>query len=92
MEYKSKHNQGVVVPKLLLFSIHLMEFISPYWGMRLAAFFFSKPFRYERPEREVSIYKEAKKFTYKINKSSKRVACYRWEGSGPKILFVHGWS
>ena len=92
MENKSKHNQGVVVPKLLLFSIHLMEFISPYWGMRLAAFFFSKPFRYKRPEREVSIYKEAKKFSYKINKSSKRVACYRWEGSGPKILFVHGWS
>ena len=92
MKKKRKYNQGVVVPKALMLLIHFLEFLNPYWGMRLAAFFFSKPFRYKRPKRELPIFSRAQRSTYLVQKLNKTVCCYHWIGKGPKIVLVHGWS
>lgn len=92
MKKKRKYNQGVVVPKALMLLIHFLEFLNPYWGMRLAAFFFSKPFRYKRPKRELPILSRAQRSTYLVQKLNKTVWCYHWSGKGPKIVLVHGWS
>ena len=92
MKKKRKYNQGVVVPKALMLLIHFLEFLNPYWGMRLAAFFFSKPFRYKRPKREFPILSRAQRSTYLVQKLNKTVWCYHWSGKGPKIVLVHGWS
>lgn len=92
MKKKRKYNQGVVVPKALILLIHFLEFLNPYWGMRLAAFFFSKPFRYKRPKRELPILSRAQRSTYLVQKLNKTVWCYHWSGKGPKIVLVHGWS
>ena len=92
MKKKRKYNQGVVVPKALMLLIHFLEFLNPYWGMRLAAFFFSKPFRYKRPKRELPIFSRAQRSTYLVQKLNKTVWCYHWSGKGPKIVLVHGWS
>ena len=92
MKKKRKYNQGVVVPIALMLLIHFLEFLNPYWGMRLAAFFFSKPFRYKRPKRELPIFSRAQRSTYLVQKLNKTVWCYHWSGKGPKIVLVHGWS
>jgi pimeloyl-ACP methyl ester carboxylesterase len=92
MKKKRKYNQGVVVPKALMLLIYFLEFLNPYWGMRLAAFFFSKPFRYKRPKRELPIFSRAQRSTYLVQKLNKTVWCYHWSGKGPKIVLVHGWS
>jgi alpha-beta hydrolase superfamily lysophospholipase len=92
MKKKRKYNQGVVVPKALMLLIYFLEFLNPYWGMRLAAFFFSKPFRYKRPKREFPILSRAQRSTYLVQKLNKTVWCYHWSGKGPKIVLVHGWS
>ena len=92
MKKKRKYNQGVVVPKALMLLIHFLEFLNPYWGMRLAAFFFSKPFRYKRPKREFPILSRAQRSTYLVQKLNKTVWCYHWSRKGPKIVLVHGWS
>lgn len=92
MEKKRKNNQGIEIPSALIFLIHFFEFVNPNWGMRLAAFFFSKPFRYNRPAREIPIFEKAERSNFTIKKLNKTICCYRWKGKGPKIILVHGWS
>mgnify|MGYP000188310695 CR=1 FL=1 len=92
MEKKRNDNQGVEVPKALILIIHFLEYLNPYWGMRFAAFFFSKPFKYKRPKRELPILSRAQRSTHLVQKLNKTVSCYRWIGKGPKIILVHGWS
>ena len=92
MKKKRNDNQGLEVLKALILIIHFLEYLSPYWGMRFAAFFFSKPLKYKRPKRELPIFSKAQRSTHLVQKLNKRVSCYRWIGKGPKILLVHGWS
>ena len=92
MDKLRNDNQGVVLPKGFIFILKTLEFFHPYLGMRFAAFFFSKPFRYKMPSREAPILTKAKKNIILINDIQKRVVCYNWQGKGPKILLMHGWS
>ena len=92
MDKHRNDNQGVVLPKGFIFILKILEFFHPYLGMRFAAFFFSKPFRYKMPSREAPILTKAKKNIILINDIQKRVVCYNWQGKGPKILLMHGWS
>jgi pimeloyl-ACP methyl ester carboxylesterase len=92
MDKPRNDNQGIVLPPLFIYCLRVLEFLNPYLGMRLAAFFFSKPFRYQLPEREIPLLSEAQKSLVFIKNLTKSVYCYHWRGSGPKIMLMHGWS
>jgi len=92
MEKGKKDYQGINIPIALIYLLRFLNAIHPYLGMRLAVFFFSKPIKYKRPNRETPVFIQAKKFFFQSKSLNKRVNCYRWEGKGPKIILVHGWS
>jgi pimeloyl-ACP methyl ester carboxylesterase len=89
---KRKPSQGVVVPPVFKTILAFLQFISPYLGMRWAAYFFGRPKRYKLQPREISVFNKSRRFLLEIEPLKKKIICYHWEGSGPKILLVHGWS
>tara|TARA_A100001015_G_scaffold219688_1_gene247160 strand:+ start:644 stop:1507 length:864 start_codon:yes stop_codon:yes gene_type:complete len=92
MDKPRKDNQGIVLPFPFIFTLRFLEFINSYLGMRLAAFFFAKPFKYKIPQREIPVLSAAKKSSIYINSIDKNVCLYQWSGKGPKIMLLHGWS
>lgn len=92
MDKPRNDNQGIVLPPAFIYSLRILEFLHPYLGMRLAAFFFAKPFRYKLPKREIPVLSQAQKSSVFIKGLEKRVFCYHWKGKGPKIMLMHGWS
>ncbi len=89
---KRKPSQGVVVPPVFKTTLAFLQFISPYLGMRWAAYFFGRPKRYKLQPREISVFNKSRRFLLEIEPLKKKIMCYHWEGSGPKVLLVHGWS
>ena len=92
MDKPRKDNQGIVLPFPFIFTLRFLEFINSYLGMRLAAFFFAKPFKYKILEREIPVLSAAQKSSVHIKSIYKSVCFYRWPGKGPKIVLLHGWS
>ena len=92
MEQPRNDNQGIVLPSTFIYLLRILEFMHPYLGMRLAAFFFARPFRYKLPTREIPVMTKAQKSSVYIKKLGKNVFCYHWNGKGPKIILMHGWS
>jgi len=92
MERPRNDNQGIILPSTFIYLLRILEFMHPYLGMRLAAFFFARPYRYKLPTREIPVMTKAQKSTVHIKKLGKNVFCYHWNGKGPKILLMHGWS
>ena len=85
-------NQGILLPPAFRFTLRILEFLNPYLAMRLAAFFFAKPLRYQFLERETPVLLKAQKSSVHIHGVDKSVFCYHWQGKGPKIMLMHGWS
>ena len=92
MDKPRKDNQGIVLPFPFIFTLRFLEFINSYLGMRLAAFFFAKPFKYKIPQREIPVLSAAKKSSVYIKSIDKSVCLYQWSGKGPRIMLMHGWS
>ena len=92
MEQPRNDNQGIVLPSTFIYLLRILEFMHPYLGMRLAAFFFARPFRYKLPKREIPVMTKAQKSSVHVKKLGKNVFCYHWSGKGPKIMLMHGWS
>ncbi len=66
-------------------------------GSSLAERLFTSPRRFERPERELAVLADGRRFTVPVTLRSPRwdgrtveVAAWRW-GFGPTVLLVHGW-
>ncbi len=92
MEKKKKHHQGFAIPIWLQLSFKILERISPYLAMRVAAYIFSKPLKFKLPEKEqkaLNFCLQKKVFIADINREIKT---YTWENSGEKVLLIHGWS
>ena len=92
MEQSRNDNQGIVLPSTFIYLLRILEFMHPYLGMRLAAFFFARPYKYKLPTREIPVMTKAQKSSVYIKKLGKNVFCYHWKGKGPKIILMHGWS
>lgn len=92
MDKPRNDNQGIVLPPAFIYSLKVLEFLHPYLAMRLAAFFFTKPFRYKLLDREMPVFLKAQKSSINVNNMGKSVFCYHWKGKGPKIMLMHGWS
>ena len=92
MDKPRKDNRGLIIPKTIIFTLKILDFISPYLCMRFAGYLWTKPLKYKIPKREIPIIKSSKISTVKIKEIGKEIKLYRWKGKGPKILLVHGWS
>lgn len=66
-----------------------IERLAPALALRFFVHLFITPFRYKTPEKELEVIKTSEKFS--VNLDGKKIQCYSW-GSGPAVLFVHGWA
>lgn len=66
-----------------------LEKIAPWIAHRFFITIFFTPLKYKVPEKELVLREEAEKF--EVINEGKMIQCYAW-GSGPVVLFVHGWA
>lgn len=92
MEKKKKHHQGFSVPLWLRLMFKNMEFISPYLAMRVAAYIFSKPLKFNTPVKEQKALQNCIQEQEYIAEIDRTIATYTWVNSGKKVLLAHGWS
>ncbi len=92
MGKKKKHQQGVPVPKWLVFGFKTIERISPYIAMRIAAHIFSKPIKFRTPKHEKKQTLNCTSKLHHIAKIDEHIMVYEWKNSGKRILINHGWS
>ncbi|MBQ0733292.1 alpha/beta hydrolase [Aquimarina celericrescens] len=84
--------QALLLPKSILYTGKILNWISPFLASRFAARIFLTPFGYEMPEREKIMYQKSKKELICIEKINREVMVYEYGQSQKKILLVHGWS
>lgn len=87
-----KHQQSLKIPKPILLTGKLMQFISNDWATSFAQKIFITPIKYKTPKRETEMLKKAiqtKVFIPAINKS---IITYEYGKSDKKALLIHGWN
>ncbi len=84
--------QSLLIPKSILYTGKILNWISPFLASRFAARIFLTPFGYKTPEREKKMYDTSKKEQVFIKKINREVVVYTYGNSKKKILLVHGWS
>ncbi|GAA4277364.1 alpha/beta fold hydrolase [Aquimarina mytili] len=84
--------QALLVPKSILRTGKILNWISPLLASRFAARMFLTPFSYEMPEREKPMFEKSKKTRIRIKKINREIMVYEYGQSDKKILLVHGWS
>lgn len=89
---KKPINNGVQIPKALLFIGHTLQFVSHNLATKFAVKLFKTPIRFKTPEREKQMAKSAQKKITFINEIDKNVMVYSYGYSKKKVLLVHGWS
>lgn len=88
----SKPHGSLKIPKLILFTGKLLEFISPQMAAIFAARLFTTPLKYKLPKRETEMDLHSRQETLHINSINKNVTVYHYGDGAKKILLVHGWS
>ncbi len=84
--------QALLIPKPILYTGKILNWISPFLASRFAARIFLTPFGYEMPEREKSMYEQSKKELVRVNSINRDIMVYHYGDAPKKILLVHGWS
>ena len=80
------------LPKWLSISVKLLNVISTKLTTRFLWNVFTKPLDFRMRDVEKNFYKENKSKDFFSETSNKTIKIYNIAGTGPKILFVHGWS
>ena len=89
---KDIHNQALRIPKLIIYTAKLLEFISPNLATFFAAKLFTTPIKYKIPKREHQMDSESEQTNVFIPAINKDIIVYHYGKSDQKILLVHGWS
>ncbi|MCF6223056.1 MAG: alpha/beta hydrolase [Flavobacteriaceae bacterium] len=93
MKTKLTNNKNIFkIPKIILISGKVLQFISNKLATKFAAKIFSTPLKFNIPERELMMRKSAKKESIEIKSIQKKVMVYSYGYSRKKVLLVHGWS
>lgn len=85
-------NNTLVVPKAIIYSGKILQFISSKLTTRFAVYLFKKPIRFKTPEREKIMFESAQNKLFYIPELKKKVMVYTYGYSKRKVLLVHGWS
>lgn len=89
---KAKKKQGIEVPKFIIYSLKLVQFISIDLVTSISAKIFTTPIKHKTPNRELKMDAVSKQETLFIPKINKSVVVYHYGDSPKKVLLVHGWS
>ncbi|MES2747677.1 MAG: alpha/beta hydrolase [Bacteroidota bacterium] len=89
---KELRSQSLKIPKLILVTAKLLEFISPKLATIFAAKLFTTPIKHKIPKREYQMDNESVQKTVHIPSINKEIVVYFYGKSDKKILLVHGWS
>lgn len=90
---KPKLNQPVFsIPKRILYTAKILQFISPNLAAKFAFKLFVTPFKFQRPNRENDMYQNTSKKMLLISKLQKHIQVYRYGASDKKVLLIHGWA
>lgn len=80
------------IPKVVLITAKILQFISPQLTTKFAARLFCSPIKHKTPHREVQMIQNSKQLTLYIPEIKKEIVVYEYGESFKKILLVHGWS
>jgi pimeloyl-ACP methyl ester carboxylesterase len=80
------------IPKGILITGKVLQFISKNLATKFAARIFSTPLKFNAPERELMMRKSAKNQLIEIPAINKKVMVYSYGFSKKKILLAHGWA
>jgi len=89
---KPKNNEGIKVPKVILYSVQFVQFISIDLVTKLASRIFTSPIKHKIPKREFEMDKKTKQEVIFIPEINKSIMVYHYGDSPRKVLLVHGWS
>lgn len=84
--------QSLKIPKIILITCKLLQFISPKLAARFAARLFTTPLKHKVPKREQELDRKSRQTIVRINAIDKEVVVYQYGSGGKKVLLVHGWS
>ncbi len=84
--------QALLLPKSILYTGKILNWISPFLASRFAARIFLTPYSYQMPDREKKMYDQSTKERIKIKKINREIMVYTYGQSDKKILLTHGWS
>lgn len=84
--------QALLIPKHVLYTGKILNWISPFLAARFAARVFITPFKYKRPERERMMAEKSVRELIRIEKINRNVVVYTYGTANKKILLAHGWS
>ena len=87
-----KSNQTLKIPLYIVLSVKFLNFFSENLAVKYAAFLFSIPIKFRRPDRENEYFLSSIHKKIYIPEVDKKIMTYELEASGPKVLLVHGWS
>tara|TARA_Y100000992_G_C21218859_1_gene469386 strand:+ start:185 stop:1033 length:849 start_codon:yes stop_codon:yes gene_type:complete len=87
-----KSNQTLKIPFYIVLSVKILYFFSEKLAVKYAAFLFTIPIKFKRPDREKDYYLNSTKKMIHVPEIDKELMVYELGESGPKVLLVHGWS
>lgn len=91
-KHKKKLPNFLKVPKSILITGKVLQFISPKLATKFAVKLFKTPFKFKSPEREKMMAESAQKEMVLIPELQKEVMVYSYGFSNRKVLFIHGWA
>ena len=89
---KSKKEKGVLVPKTIIYTAKVLQFLSKKWVTLFAAKLFTMPLKHKIPKRELEMDQNSTQYLLKIPSIQKEVVLYEYGKSSKKVLLIHGWS
>lgn len=84
--------QSLNIPKSILVTVQILQFISLKLVTRFGARLFATPIKHRMPKREFEMNDKSRQEKVLIPAISKEVMVYHYGASAKKILLVHGWS
>lgn len=84
--------QSLNIPKSILVTVQILQFISLRLVTRFSARLFATPIKHKMPKREFEMNEKSRQEKVSVPAISKEVMVYHYGNSAKKILLVHGWS
>lgn len=84
--------QSLHIPRSILVTVQILQFISLRLVTRFAARLFATPIKHKMPKREFEMNQKSKQEKVLIPAISKEIMVYEYGSSDKKVLLVHGWS
>lgn len=84
--------KSLKIPRIIIFSAKLCEFISPKLAVKYAAKLFTTPIKHKVPKRELEMDQKSIQKTVHVSAINKDINLYQYGKGDRRVLLVHGWS